>query len=100
MIVERFAVNLRRKAPSGSTACWAATSRGLHFNCQFQTGSSNLVLQRQSDELRFALGKRTGESSRPLRANRPSTLLDIAQVCSRYTQETRELCEALFVSLA
>ena len=79
---------------------WTALSRGLHFNRQFETGTSDLVLKRQPYKLSFALVERLRKTRCPLRANRSPPLLNITEVRPRDTKKLCELGKASLVGLA
>ena len=81
----------RHRRPSAATACWTAPSRGFHFYCQFETGTSDLVLKREPYKLSFTLVQRLRETSCPFRANGSPTLLNITEVRSRDAKKLGEL---------
>jgi hypothetical protein len=77
-----------------------ALSRGLHFNRQFQAGTSDLILEREPYRLSFALVERLREASCPLRTNRSTPLLDITEVRPRDTKNLCKFGKAPLVGLA
>jgi len=98
--VRRIALPLsggRRSRPSAATALWTAPSRGFHFNRQFETGTSDLVLKREPYELSFALVERLRETCSPLRTNRSPPLLNITEVRPRYAKKLSELGKASLI---
>jgi hypothetical protein len=52
----------------------------VDLHLQLQAGASDLILQRKSDELSLVLSEKLGESSGTLRAHRPTSLFDVAQM--------------------
>jgi hypothetical protein len=92
--------NPRRASAVEFNAYWSVSaSRSFHFNSQFQTGTSNLILKRQPYELSLALAKRLSEASSPFWADGSSALLYVAEVCPGDSKKLRAFRKTLFVRL-
>jgi len=71
----------------------------MHVHPKLETRIADLILQRQTHELRLMMTQGKSELGRSLQTDRAPTVLDIAQVRARDAEALSELSETFALGL-